>query len=247
MQSFTVRWLPTILILMTATTFTGCRFGNYSEPPKPNLRETYEKVELFFTRAKSLATYVLLKDNRVLENTSAPLTAIPTSVRNTFTNPTFFAIPSDPKQRPIFVDYTQNYFVETNTKTDVDGNTVIEDTYTSPVQVLWNRDTCLTQIQIAQKGSFDRNETGSFTFADGSVAPVNGRVKLEFAFTRIIDGDCDEDLTRLSYCYTSGAGCSTEELNAANNLYDLYIRQTNVLPSSEAANVRGLVYEVIFE
>lgn len=112
---------------------------------------------------------------------------------------------------------------------------------------LWDNPACLTQIWFEQKGTFDTSETGSFTFGDGSVALVSGRIKFTFGFGRVMEGDCDEDLNRLSYCYHNGVGCDGDELNAANNLYDLHIRQTNVLPSSEAANVRGLVYEVIFE
>jgi hypothetical protein len=236
-------WVSIFSFCLLVTSTTACRFGNYAEQPKPNFKESYQSIDLYFTQATSLGTAVLFQDDTYQENAHAPLVAVPTSIRNTFTNPLYFAVPIDTTANPIFVGLNQSSFVETTL--DTDGK--INYQYPSPVSPLWENPDCLTQINLQQVGEFDPSRTGNVTFNDGSVSPVKGHLKLTFSFTRIISGDCAADLQRLADCYTNGAGCSTDELNASVNLYDLYVRQTGVLNIADAIRVKALAYEVYFE
>ena len=225
------------------TLMTGCRFGNYAEAPKPNFKETYKSIDLYFTQPKKLTTTVVFNDNTSHVNATAPLVSIPTSVRNTFTNPTYFAIPIDPKSLPMFVGLNQTSYVSTQ----IDANGKVADDFLSTATTLWTNPNCKTQIELIQNGAFDLTRPGTVTYSDGSVSPVKGHLSLTFSYLRVISGDCQADLQELVNCYSSGTGCTNDQLNAASNLFDLYIRQTGVLSIADAIRVKGLAYEVQFE
>lgn len=223
---------------------SGCRFGNYAEAPKPNAKEGYQSIELYFTQADQLITRAILDDaGNVTENNQAPLSAIPVSIRNTFTNPLYFAVPRNIELYPQFIGLNQSSFIETQ----INKTGEIDDVFRTRPSVLWNNENCLTQIEIAQSGTFDRTRTGTVTFGDGTSSPVSGHLNLHLSYLRVISGDCTADLQELANCYTNGAGCSTDQLNAASNLYDLHVRQTGVLNINDVARLRGLAYDVYFE
>jgi hypothetical protein len=224
---------------------SSCRFGNYSEDPKPTSSGGYKSVELYFTQATRLTTTAILdeENSTATENNHAPLSAIPVSIRNTFTNPVYFAIPKDPTALPLFIGLNQSSYIET--QLDPEGK--VYDNYVTQPSKLWNNPECQTQIQIIQDGAFDRTRPGTVTFGDGSVSPVNGRIVMTLSYLRVIAGDCQADLQELANCYSNGSGCDTNQLNAASNLFDLHVRQTGVLDISNATRVRGLAYKVYFE
>jgi hypothetical protein len=242
MKSSTSQTLLLIWIGLGATLASGCRFGNFAEDPKP--RENYRSVEMFFTEAKHLATASFLDgDDRATENPQAPLSAIPSSIRRTLTNPVYFAVPIDPERPPFFVDLNIKYSLETT----INAQGQVEDTFVSDISTLWKDPNCITQVEITQRGGFDRSQSGTVAFPDQTTARVEGRLGLTLSYLRVIAGDCSQELTRLASCYESGTECDADEIEAANSLYDLYIRQTGVLNINDAPRVRGLAYEVKYE
>lgn len=230
-------------LLLCLLALSSCRFGNYSEDPKPTTQSGYQSVTLYFAQASKLTTTVVLDDDTAQENDHAPLSAIPVSIRNTFTNPVYFAIPKDPVALPLFIGLNQSSYIETQ----IDDKGLIADSFATKPATLWNNPGCQTQIQIEQDGGFDFTRPGTVTFGDGTVSPVSGRLQMTLSYLRVIAGDCQADLQELANCYNNGAGCDNDQLNAASNLFDLHVRQTGVLNISDLTRVRGLAYKVYFE
>jgi hypothetical protein len=237
-----------LAVIITISPFLGsCRFGNHSEQAKPLNQSNYKSVEMFFTEPKTLQTRVYLNSlsgpSSQVNTVAAPLSAIPSSILNTFTDPHYFATMKDPTKSPLFIGINQNSYIDTTM--DADGN--IGSEYLSGVVQFWRNPDCLTQVQILQEGTFDRSHPGSVVFSDGSQATVSGRLNLDFSYSRIIAGDCSADLTELANCYINGSGCSTDQLNAAHNLFDLYVKQSGAMKIEDAVKLKALEYVVHFE
>jgi len=244
------------LTILLLTTISGCRFGNYSEPPKPLAKAAdYQSIEMFFTTPKSFATRVVLNslsgpDMVIQSNANAPMSSVPSSILNVMTDPVYFAVPSNPNSYPIFRDNRDT--ISLITETDSAGNIALDYIPSDGPYVLWDNPNCITNFQITQTGSFDRSNPGQVQYENGTIAKVAGNVSMTYTFTRVIDSingtsNCDADLTRLATCYNDGTGCSSEELSASRSLFDLFVRQTGVLKIEDAAKIKGLEYIVHYE
>ncbi|MBS1959952.1 MAG: hypothetical protein JST80_10800 [Bdellovibrionales bacterium] len=217
---------------------SGCRFGNYAEPTQSQ----YRSIDLYFTQARTFETAVTYTNNTGNQNNNAPLISIPSNIRNTFTNPVYFIVPKDLTQSPMFVGMNQTNYLSTTIK---DDGTIGEGYSTLPTQ-FWSSPDCQTWISVAQAGSFDDTHGGTVTFGDGSKSPVKGSLSLDFYYSRELAGDCAGDLQRLATCYANGAGCDTDELNAASTLFDTWVR-TGILNMTDATRIKKLEYLVHFE
>ncbi len=247
-----------LIVVFTAllTASFGCRFGNYSEPPKPLARENdYQSIELFFTNVKNFTTKVALNsldgpDRVIQSNTNAPLSSIPSSILNVMTDPVYFAVPSNPKYLPIFRDYRDT--TSLTTQLDSSGNISLHYIPSDGPFIFWDNPNCITTFEINQTGTLDRSNPGQIQYENGTIVTVAGNVSMTYSFTRIIESingstNCDNDLSRLASCYENGAGCSSEELSASRSLFDLYIRQTGVLNIQDATKIKALEYVVQYE
>jgi hypothetical protein len=247
------------LLLISATlltAFTGCRFGNYSEPPKPLSRESdFRSIELFFTNIKNFTTKVALNslngpDMVLQSNSNAPLSSVPTSILNVMTNPVYFAVPTNSNLFPIFRDNRDT--ISLTTQLDSSGNISLHYIPSDGPFIFWDNPNCITNFEINQTGILDRSNPSQIQYENGTVVPVAGNVSMTYTFTRVIDSingtsNCDDDLSRLANCYENGTGCSSEELSASRSLFDLYIRQTGVLKIEDATKIKALEYIVQYE
>ncbi len=238
------------LVLISTSFLSGCRFGNYADQAKPLKSQSSYNVEFFFTSPKQFETRVYLNalsgPNAVINtNNKASLSSIPSTILNVFSDPVYLAVPKDPSLSPVFRDYTDTYGFDTTL--DSNGNIARDYIPTEGPFVLWSNPNCLTQYEITHEGTLDRTKPGSITYSDGTKAPVAGSMALTYTFSRIIDGDCSEDLTRLASCYNDGTGCTANELSSARSLFDLYIKQTGVLKIEDAAKIKALEYIVHYE
>jgi hypothetical protein len=102
-------------------------------------------------------------------------------------------------------------------------------------------------LQMQQLGYLDRSRPGTITYSDGSTGKISGDRLLEFRLIRNFSGDCSRILQVLADCYSSGTGCSTDELYWANQLFDLYVRQSGALKIEDATRIKTLAYIVHFD
>lgn len=249
-SKFTV-WVAILLIGVS-----GCRFGNYADEAKPIKNPDYYKsIELFFTTPKTFQTKVVLNslggpDSVINTNSAAPMTAIPTQILNTFSDPVYFAVPNDTRKLPLFRDISDSTGMETIL--DADGKIALDYIPSSGPFILWDNPNCITNYQILHEGEFNRTQPGSVIYPDGSTVPVAGSLKFSYTFSRVIESvngvdNCAADLNRLAFCYQDGTGCSASELSGARTLFDLYVRQTGVLRIEDASKLKALEYRVDFE
>ena len=223
---------------------SGCRFGNYSEPPQvdPNASSGFKSIELFSAQAKQLETIAVYTDGTQSINSTVALASVPTSILDTFSDPVYFTTPTDPNSLPMFIGKNQKNYINTtlNSKGEID------DESASEIVTLWKNPACQTQVQISQQGSFDRSQTGS-TVLDGTNYSLSGKLKLELLYLRVVAGDCVSDLQEMAQCYQDSSRCTTDEWRAATNFFDLYVRQSGVLKIEDAIRIKGLAYLVHFE
>ena len=238
------------LLILLLLTPSACRFGNYSEPPKNNNTSIYSTIQLYLTEPSQLQTVVIYNDaTPTSSNSNAPLAAIPSSVMNVFTDPVYYAVPTDTKQLPLFADINQSHSLSTA----VDKNGVIKYEYDSSIVTLWKNPKCVTQVQMFQEGSFDKTHGAGtvLTFPDGSTSKTAGRLNLTFTYLRVIDGgatqECSQDLQYLAQCYQTGTGCTSDELKSANALFDLYVNRGGVLKIEDVTKIKALAYIVHFQ
>ena len=231
---------------------SGCRLGNYASPD-PNAAATaskYKTQELFYTQPTQLQTIALFSDGNGgstnASNANVTVSAVPTSVLQTFSNPVYFVTQTDTTKSPMFIGFNQSSYL--STALDASGN--ISASTTSSAATLWSNPNCQTALQITQTGTLDRTTPGTATFSDGSTAAIAGHAKITFSYMRAISGDCSADLLSLANCYTTGSGCATGELSAAESLFDLYAKQSGIIDLTNTALVSkiiGLAYTVTFQ
>jgi hypothetical protein len=229
---------------------SACRFGNYSESPKAP--EKFSSIEMFRTQPRTFLTYVQLNDGSENMNESTPLSAIPESLLDNFTDPLYIAQPISTPGVKLFIGARQSdcfYNPDDSscigTIVEVDGTIAVETS--SPFSQFGSNPSCKMNLQMRQNGALDRSRPGTITYSDGSVGRISGDLQLDFAMIRTFQGDCSGILTVLAACYTSGVGCTNEELYWANQLFGLYARQSGVLRMEDAARIKVLAYNVRFE
>ena len=229
---------------------SGCRVGNYSSSPTSTTTSTFKSTELFYTQPTNLQTVAIYSDGNGgttnLSNSNVDVSAVPTSVTQTFSNPVYFATPTDTTKPLLFVGWNQSSYLSTA----LDSAGKVSSSSNSTIATLWNNPNCQTQIQVTQSGTFDRTKPTTVVAADGTKTQIAGRLGLTFTYMRAISGDCAADLQNLANCYTTGSGCSTGELSAAETLFDLYTKQSQVLDPTNSAQVSkiiGLAYIVTFK
>jgi hypothetical protein len=229
---------------------SACRFGNYSEAPKAP--EKFSSIEMYRTQPRGFQTYVQLDDGSENTNTSTPLSAIPESLLDNFTDPLYIAQPISTPGVKLFIGARQSdcfYNPEDSacigTIVESDGTIAVETS--SPFSQFGSNPSCKMNLQMRQNGALDRTRPGTITYSDGTVGRISGDLLLDFTMIRTFQGDCSGILTVLADCYTNGVGCSNEELYWANQLFGLYARQSGVLRMQDAARIKVLAYLVHFE
>ncbi len=237
--------VPIFLALVPA-----CRFGNYSEPPKSI--KNFKKVELFRTRPSKFETIAIYNDNQYGHNDNVPLSAIPASILDNFTNPVFLAEPVATPGIQLFIGLGQSHCMADPANSSCIGTIIDPDdsitVSTSSAYSQFGSDpACTMNLEMQQIGNLDRRQPGTITYSDGSTGTVAGTLNLEFRLIRNFEGDCSRILRILADCYTSGAGCSTDELYWANQLFDLYVRQSGALKLEYAEKIKTLAYIAYFD
>lgn len=246
MRPYRLFWMITACL----TFLPGCRFGNYSEPPKGTSR--FSSIELFRTLPLRFETYAIYQDDTQNQNSSTPLSAIPASILDNFTNPLYLAEPVSTPGIKLFIGTGQ-----TACMTDPENSSCIgtlinsDDTITvstsSPYTQFGSDPACTMNLQMQQLGFLDRSRPGTITYSDGSKGVIGGDLILEFRLIRNFKGDCSGILQVLADCYSTGTGCSTDELYWANQLFDLYVRQSGTLKIEDATKIKTLAYVVHFD
>jgi hypothetical protein len=230
--------------------FSGCRFGNYSEPPKAV--SNFSSIELFRTNPTKFETFAIYQDDTQSQNASTPLSAIPSSILNNFTNPVYLAEPVSTPGIKLFIGTGQTDCMTDPANSSCIGTLVDPDDTiavgTSSEYTQFGSDpACTMNLQMQQLGYLDRSHPGTLTYSDGTTGILAGDLVLEFRLIRNFKGNCSGILKTLADCYTSGSGCSTDELYWANLLFDLYVRQSGTLKIEDATKIKTLAYIVHFD
>ncbi len=238
------------LLILCASALSGCRFGNYSEPPKGI--SNFNSIELFHTQITQFETYAIYTDGNQNQNTNTPLSAIPGSILNNFTDPLFIAEPKSTPGIRLFIGASQSECMINPANSSCIGTIVnSDDTITvstsSPYTQFGPDEKCSMNLQMQQIGILDRSKTDSITYSDGSKGTISGNLLLNFRLIRNFAGDCSGILKILADCYSTGTGCSTDELYWANQLFDLFIRQSGTLRIEDATRIKTLAYIVHFD
>jgi hypothetical protein len=223
---------------------SGCRFGNYADSPTQINQSDITSSELFFTNVTGFETYVFLNDGTSAANTNSPLEAVPSDLLSVFTNPVFLV--TDVNQNQYFWDNAQSAN-PIQTLANAAGQINVEmDTPDSPTQFYQNPD-CLTQIIQTQQGALNRTAPGT-TVLPGTVVntPVAGHLQLDVTVLQTFTGTCSDDLQELANCFQDGTGCDSDQLSRAQ-MFDLFVRGTQVLNIQNAAKITKLAYIVHFE
>ena len=239
-----------IVAMILTLALSACRFGNYSESPKAP--EKFSSIEMFRTQARGFQTYVQLTDGTENLNESTPLSAIPDTLLDNFTDPLYIAQPISTPGVKLFIGSRQTdcfYNPEDSscigTIVEADGTIAVETS--SPLSQFGSNPSCKMNLQMRQNGTLDRSRPGSITYSDGTVGKISGDLLLDFTMIRTFQGDCSGILRVLAECYTNGVGCSNDELYWANQLFGLYARQSGVLRMEDASRIKVLAYMVRFE
>ncbi len=241
--------LPT-LALLTFPALSGCRFGNYSEPPKSV--KNFSSIELFRTLPRKFETFAIYQDDSYSQNSTTPLSAIPASILDNFTDPVYIAEPASTPGVKLFIGLSQTECMVDPANSTCIGTLVDSEGYitvgTSSEYTQFGSDpACTMNLQMQQLGYLDRTSPGTLTYSDGSTGIIGGDLLLEFRLIRNFNGNCSGVLQTLADCYTSGTGCSTDELYWANQLFDLYVRQSGTLKIEDATRIKTLAYIVHFD
>jgi len=241
-----------IMVVLTSLspTLSGCRFGNYAEPPKGV--KNFDSIELFTARLHKLETFALFQDDSETHNLNAPLSAVPGTILDNFTNPVYLAQPTSTPGVKLFIGLSQTDCMLNPANSSCIGTIVNpDDTITvstgSEDQQFGSDPACLMNLQMQQIGSLDRSHPGTITYSDGSTGTISGDLLLEFRLIRNFTANCSGILQRLATCYTDGSGCSTDELYWSSQLFDLYVRQTGALRIEDASRIKTLAYIVHFD
>jgi hypothetical protein len=238
------------VLILASPGLSSCRFGNYSEPPKGV--KNFNSIELFSTKVKKLETFALYQDDSETHNLNAPLSATPAMILDNFTNPVYLAEPVATPGVHLFIGLSQTSCMLDPANSNCIGTLLNEDgsigvNTSSSFQQFGSDPACTMNLQMQQIGYLDRSNPGTITYSDGSTGVISGDLLLEFRLIRNFNGDCSGILGRLATCYSDGAGCSTDELYWANQLFDLYIRQTGALRIEDATRIKTLAYIVHFD
>jgi hypothetical protein len=242
---------------------SACRLGNYTEAPKPLTTPTsavstnsrtgsLQNVELFYAEPKTLQTFAIYKDaTPPSQNNSVGLVSIPSDVLNTFTDPTYLAWTPDSTHtlKPYFLGvYNPG---SNNFPTTINSAGAINAGYSDASVTIATG--CSMTDQRLHVGKLDRHQLGSYTFPDGTVQTVSGHLKFDYTFMRVFtetvagSGACGAYLQTLANCFNAGSTCTNDQLTAAHEIFDLWIRQSSVLPIANATKLKGLAYVVHFE
>jgi hypothetical protein len=229
-----------LLFILISITLSGCRFGNREDSPVAP-PESY-KSEYFRAVPTSYTLYASYTDSS-LDSADAPLSSIPTSVKNIFTDPVGLITPvQGQNENPIFFSTSSD---PVGQETSITGSDISYEAY-SDVVTLWQDPSCQTQVQLFQSGTLDRRSLAPFTTTGGDILSIAGRLSLDLTVFRVIEGNCDADLARLSECTQDDATCSLDERQAANALFSMYT-EAGALTLPSAKTLSFLAYQVIFE
>jgi hypothetical protein len=238
------------VVIFLTMTLAACRFGNYSEAPKAPKKFT--SIEMFRTQAKSFETHVMLQDGAINSNLTTPLSAIPETLLDNFTDPLYVAQPISTPGVKLFIGARQSDCFSNpedssciGTIIENDGSIAVETS--SAFSQFGSNPSCKMNLQMRQNGALDRSRPGSITYSDGSTGTISGSLVLDFTMIRTFQGDCSRILGVLADCYTNGTGCSNDELYWANQLFNLYARQSGALRMEDALRIKSLAYIVHFE
>jgi hypothetical protein len=242
--------LTALALCLTLGGITGCRFGNYSESPKSI--KNFSKIELFRTSITQFETLAVLNDNTRNGNSNAPLSAVPSMILDNFTDPVFIAEPTASPGYHIFIGAGQTSCMTDPMNSSCIGTIVNRDdtiavSTASDYSQFGSDPSCTMNLEMQQIGNLDRRNPGTIQYSDGSTGTIAGNLHLGFQLVRNFQGDCSSILTALASCYSSGAGCSTDALYWANQIFDLYVRQTGVLRIEDASKIKTLAYLVTFD
>jgi hypothetical protein len=242
--------VTTLSLCLWTGALSGCRFGNYSERPKSV--SNFVKIEAFRTSVTQFETLAVLDDDTETYNPSAPLSAVPPMILDNFTNPVYIAEPTATPGYQIFIGSGQTSCMVDPINSDCIGTIVNRDdtisvATASEFSQFGSNPSCKMNLEMHQVGNLDRRNPGTIEYSDGSTGKISGDLHLGFQLVRNFQGDCESILTLLADCYRSGAGCSTDALYWANQIYDLYIRQTGVLRIEDASRIKTLAYLVTFD
>ena len=238
------------LLILASPGLSSCRFGNYSEPPKGV--KNFNSIELFSTQVHKLETFVLYDDDSETHNLNAPLSAVPGMILDNFTNPVYLTEPTATPGVHLFIGLSQTSCMLDPANSNCIGTLLNPDgtigvSTSSEFQQFGADPACTMNLQMQQFGELDRSRPGTITYSDGSTGTISGELLLEFRLIRNFHGNCTSILSRLAECYTDGSGCSTDELYWANQLFDLYVRQTGALQIGNATRIKTLAYIVHFD
>jgi len=248
--------VKTISLLIIATVqLSGCRFGNYQSPPPQTIQQDQFKTkDLYFTSVSNFTVQASLSDNTTKTNSSAPFSAIPSSLLTIFDTAVFFATQTDTTQPPAIFNWdTSSNFNGFFTELDQHGNIRHDEDPVSNqlLETTKGNVNCTTVYQISHDGTFDTSHPSSVVFPDGSQHPVLGDLDFTFTYVQLIKevnpGDCTDDLNYLAACYTNGTGCTNLEISLSKSLFDLIVKETGVLDIADAAKLKGLAYQVKFQ
>ncbi len=227
---------------------SGCRFGNHADEAQPLPRkDSYLSKEYFSTEAKTFQTKVTFNDSggnlQTSTNPQTSLSAVPARILQVFTNPHVFAMIDDADKTPIFVNYGWTDYYETKIE---NGNTIAYEAPSGVFTFMYDS-TCKTQSLVTMEGALDRTHPSVINLGGGEILNIAGRTQLDFTYSRVLTGNCHDDLYLLAYCYINGAGCNTDELQFSHDILDLYVNQGGVLNINDVVNLKSLEYKVHFE
>ncbi len=237
-------------LCLSLVALSACRFGNYSEPPRSV--KNFSRIEAFRTSITQFETFAILDDNTGNSNSSAPLSAVPSLILDSFTDPVYIAEPTASPGYQIFIGNAQTSCMADPMNSNCIGTIVSKDdtisvATSSEYSQFGSDPSCTMNLEMHQVGGLDRRNPGTIQYSDGSTGRIAGNLHLAFQLVRNFQGDCSSILSLLASCYSSGAGCSTDALYWANQIFDLYIRQTGVLRLEDATRIKTLAYIVTFD
>jgi hypothetical protein len=233
------------MVLMVTTGFSGCRFGNYSESPTSSSQ--FSSIDLYRTTPTQFKTYAFFTDGTNTSNTSTPLSAIPSSLLQNFTDPLYLVEPKATPGVKMFIGNSQSecFADPLNSgciNTIVNSDLSIGVQLSTPFTQFGSNPSCQMNLEMQQIGELDHSNPSTITYSDGTRVPILGRLLMDYQIIRTFQGDCTEILTTLAACYQSGTNCTTEQLYWANAIFDLYVRQAGIVNISDASRLQALVY-----
>lgn len=247
--------LTIVVLLLMASLFSSCRFGNNTEdppaPPNPDKVTGGYKSE-----AVTLKYAVTLRSSGVQSINSVAPNQVPDEVGLVISNPVAVLV-TDPVDQLDDLEWVQaqlfNPFYGGSSAPALPVF-VNQDTLELSLSAQYNPVTfftdsaCVSQVTLNKSGQLYKENRGNI----GGL-PIVGRAQILVTVLEEIDGDCDADLQLAEDCYFDHQACGqgTESANqsaqtAVQNTFNPYIDAGSMV-ASDISDVAELLYQVAYE